>query len=183
MSAIAQVETSIADVLSYATITPVSLTLRPGTTIEQAELLLSCLSQRQTGGKFLIGDLLLALEAFEGEGSQAIEASGLDYSTVNKYRWVARSIPVPFRDLSIAFSYYEKVASLSEEQIAICLTRLQAESLDWLQFCAMVAETKGQLPKEPKPPKAIGAAIDHCNSKVGEVFTQDDADLIREYLT
>jgi hypothetical protein len=55
--------------------------------------------------------------------------------------------------------------------------------LDWTQFQALVAEIKGTVPREPKPPKAIGAAIDHSNDAVGRLWLQQsDADTVREYL-
>jgi hypothetical protein len=129
----------------------------------------------------MLGDYFLALDQFEW-GSQVIEDCGLDYSSVASYRWVASKVPEALRDPSLPYSYHRAVASLSHEDIAYALGEA-SKGLDWTQFGALVAQIKGTVPREPKPPKAIGAAVDLCNDAVGRLWTQADADRVREYLT
>ena len=173
---------SVTDALGFADITETGLSLRPGVTLEQVETLAVALSRRQSVGKFYLGDLFLALDSYEF-GSQAIESTGLDYSTVSQYRWVASKIPPDLRDPSLPYSYHRAVAALSHERQAYALQLAVEESLSWVQFQTLVSEIKGVTPREPRPPKAIGAAIDHSNDAVGRLWTQSDADTVRDYLT
>ena len=167
--------------LDCAILTSTSLSLRPTTTIDEARDIGRQLSTRATLCKLMLGDYFLALDQFEW-GSQVVEDCGLDYSSVSQYRWVSSKIPPDLRDPSLPYSYHRAVAALSHEQIAYALQLAVEEALDWTQFQALVSEIKGTLPREPKPPRAIGAAIDHSNDAVGRLWLQEDADLLREYL-
>ena len=129
----------------------------------------------------MLGDYFLALDSFEF-GSQVIDDTGIPYSSISAYRWVSSKVPPDLRDPSLPYSYHRAVASLSHEDIAYALGEA-SKGLDWTQFGALVAQIKGTVTKEPKPPKAIGAAIDHSNNMVGQVWQQSDADTVRDYLT
>jgi hypothetical protein len=72
---------------------------------------------------FWIGDLLLYGESQWGEMDvqQMVEASGYDYKTLGKFKWVASRIEASRRRLHLSFTHHQGAAGLPVDQQELIL--------------------------------------------------------------
>ena len=78
---------------------------------------------------FWLGDLMAYGEGRWGEVSvqQMVEATGYDYKTLAKFKWVASQIDGARRRMDLGFSHHEAVADLPLDQQEFVLTRAEDE--------------------------------------------------------
>src|SRR5712692_5711065 len=102
---------------------------------------------------FWIGDLLLYGESRWGEMSvqQMIEATGYDYKTLRKLKWVAFRIESSRRRRYLSFAHHQEAAGLPVDQQELILTR--AEDERWTR--EMVRHEVNRLACETKRPTGL----------------------------
>lgn len=86
--------------------------------------------------QFWIGDWLLFGEKTYGkvQYEQAIQQTGLDYSTLRDYKWVAHAVPVSLRNDKLGFHHHRQVANLPLEKQAYLLNKAVAEGWPLLRL-------------------------------------------------
>lgn len=98
-------------------LSPTSLNLPPDLSRDEWLQIGETLTSIEEGLKFWRGDWLAFGERRSwGETyTQAMEATGLSYSTLSKEVWVARAIPPESRDGELSWAHHAEVADLEEE--------------------------------------------------------------------
>lgn len=165
--------------LEYAELSTTGLSLKPSCTIEQAAELLSQLEVRQDSGRWRMGDLMLELERYPGEGSQVLD--GWNADTLRQYRWLAKSIPRDLRHIEIPYRWYRLIAKLEYGVQKDLVERALAESWGWLRWNAEASEARGEVPKQEAPTRKERARA-FSRSMVGRLWTEQAAEELERYL-
>jgi hypothetical protein len=108
-------------------VTPVGLSLRGYITFEQWADMGQRIARVATGSMWSLGDWLIYGESTYGERYRsALDATQFDYQTLRNVAWVARSFEMPRRRDALSFSHHAEVASLSQAEQDLWLTRAQS---------------------------------------------------------
>ncbi|MGH2954666.1 MAG: LmbU family transcriptional regulator, partial [Thermoanaerobaculia bacterium] len=105
-----------------------------------------------------IGDWLNFGERAYGEKyTQAIEATGYDYDTLNGFRWVAQEVESVRRRTNLSWSHHREVAALDPPDQEERLDRAEAEG--WSVHELRKAVRTRSLAAPPPPPEGTYATI------------------------
>jgi len=118
-------------------ISPVGLQIHSQLTLEEWHSLATSIGHLARSVGFIVGDWLVygqSLLGMEGQPDRrvdadayriAMEATGLDLSTLQNYAYVSRSVPFSVRSESLSWEHHRLLAKLPEDQqkewIEICL--------------------------------------------------------------
>jgi hypothetical protein len=100
-----------------------------------------------------VGDWLNFGEAHYGEKyAQAMDVTGLDYSTLANYGWVAREVESSRRRESLSFSHHAEVAALDPAKQRSWLVEAEASKWSRNKLRQEVKDDKARNP-QPKEPR------------------------------
>jgi hypothetical protein len=160
-----------------------ALELAPGTTFERWVEIGSMLGRISRAMPWLIGDWIEYGESRYGEKyAQALDATGLDYSTLSNYAYVCRRIEPSRRREHLSFSVHAEVASLPPDEQDRWLDRAEQEGLRTRDVRASLQAIRGPEVHERfmvRLPAGVASAV--RSRAQGRTLAQVAADLLTDY--
>lgn len=100
------------------------LTVDPDITFDEWAGLMASTTRMAESVQWWLGDVYLFGEAkFGEEASQALDASGVAFKTIQNYAWVAKAIPAYARVDGVSWSVHAELASLPESERDLLLAK------------------------------------------------------------
>ena len=101
--------------------------LRPGMSFEEWSVLGSRLAHVSSASAWALGDwLLFGQHNFAGRYRVALRETNLDYQTLRNYAWVAGRFRASRRRAGLSFQHHAEVASMTEPEHELWLSRAEA---------------------------------------------------------
>lgn len=105
--------------------------------------------------------------------AQEIEKFGIDYSTVNNERWVAKRFEFTRRRVNLSWSHHREVASLDECAQDELLDRAVSEELTQKELRQLVRRIKAPTPEVPRGKYRVLLADPPWEYTMGEQHTHE----------
>lgn len=163
-------------------LTPVSLELPEGVSLEAWGGLLPRIEQISNGTNWWLGDILLYGENAYGELYSQYLPDDLATATAYKTaRWVASRIAPERRRPELSWSLHREVAPCESVEQDLLLDLAQAEGLSVRALRKVIADRKGSGTKERKTANLQGALAISSN-RVSRPWRREDHDALAEAL-
>lgn len=136
--------------------------------------------------QFWIGDWIRYGEHEYGEKySQAVEATNLDYQTLQDAVYVAQNVPISLRNENLSFSHHRAVASLPQTSQKKWLDRAEREELSYRELRKRIERAKvvKKLPKQIELEAKLKAHIEKTIDTIENSIVPDcpDSSFVLKY--